>query len=95
MELAKTITTIALVIISIIGAIFSVLALKKIKEDKSGESKDRVYFKNGLILLAIGLIWIGSALVWDISFAPGGAFTGVGVTYLIFALAYRKNGESK
>ena len=56
MELAKTITTIALLIISIIGAIFSVLALKKIKEDKSGELKDRVYSKNGLILLVIGLI---------------------------------------
>ncbi|MFC1993375.1 hypothetical protein ACFLV3_06185 [Chloroflexota bacterium] len=95
MELAKMITIIALVIISIIGAIFSVLALKKIKEDKSGESIGRVYFKNGLILLAIGLIWIGSALVWDISFAPGGAFAGVGVTYLIFGLVYRKNREGE
>ena len=86
MEITETIATITLVLMLIIGAISAVLALKK---SKSGEPNYRVFYITGLILLPIGIIWIGATFFWDISIGAGGAFLGVGVTYLILGLAYR------
>ncbi|MFC1981746.1 hypothetical protein ACFLVN_05865 [Chloroflexota bacterium] len=86
MEIFETIATITLVLMLIIGAISAVLALKK---NKSGELNYRVFYITGLILLPIGIIWIGASLFLDISIGAGVAFLGVGVTYLIIGLAYR------
>ena len=86
MEISETIATIILVLMLVIGAISAVLALKK---SKSGEPNYRVFYITGLILLPIGIIWMGASLFLDISIGAGGAFLGVGVTYLIIGLAYR------
>ena len=86
METSEIIATIILVIMLVIGAISAVLALKK---SKSGEPNYRVFYITGLILLPIGIIWIGASFFLDTSIGAGGAFLGVGVTYLIIGLAYR------
>jgi len=89
MEIIEIIATIILVLMLVIGAISAVLALKKSKDDKSGEPNYRVFYITGLILLPIGIIWIVASLFLDISIGAGAAFLGVGVTYLIIGLAYR------
>jgi hypothetical protein len=86
MEITETIATITLVLMLIIGAISAVFAVKK---SKSGEPNYRVFYITGLILLPIGIIYIGASFLLDISFGAGGAFLGVGITYLILGLAYR------
>ena len=58
MEITETIATITLVLMLVIGAISAVLALKK---SKSGEPNYRVFYITGLILLPIGIIWIGAS----------------------------------
>ena len=70
----------------VIGVISAVLALKK---SESGEPNYRVFFLGGLILLPLGIIWIGASLFLDISMGAGAAFIGVGVIYLTIGLAYR------
>ena len=86
MEIAEIIATIILVLMLVIGAISAVLALKR---DKSGKPSYRVFYITGLILLPIGIIWMGASFFFDISIGAGAAFLGVGVTYLIIGLAYR------
>ena len=86
MEITEIIATIILVLMLVIGAISAVLALKR---DKSGEPNYRVFYITGLILLTIGIIWMGASFFLDISIGAGAAFLGVGVNYLIIGLAYR------
>ena len=86
MEITEIIATIVLVLMLVIGAISAVLALKK---SKSGEPNYRVFYITGLILLPIGIVWIGASLFLDISFVVGIPFLGVAATYLIIGLAYR------
>jgi hypothetical protein len=89
MGIADTIATITLVLMLAIGAIWAFAVLKKSKGDESSEPNYRVFYVGGLILLSIGIIWIGSSFFSDISIGAGGAFLGVGITYLMIGLAYR------
>jgi amino acid transporter len=89
MEIIEIITTIILAVMVVIGVISAFLALKRRKEDKSAEPNYRVFYITGLILLPIGIIWIGVSFFWDISFVVGIPFLGVAATYIIIGLAYR------
>ena len=89
MEIIEIIAIIILAVMVVIGVISAFLALKRRKEDKSAEPNYRVFYITGLILLPIGIIWIGVSFFLDISFVVGIPFLGVAVTYLTIGLAYR------
>ena len=91
MERGAIIATITLVLVLVIWTISLLLALRK---SESREPNYRVFFITGLILVAIGIIWIGASFFLDITIA-GGAFLGLGVIYLIICLANRDKWRKK
>jgi hypothetical protein len=81
------IAVIALLIV--LGIMITVVVYKKKKEGMLGEPNYRSFCSTGIVVLAIGIVFM-------VTIHPGFiAFIGMGVAYLVIGLAHRDKWEQK
>lgn len=83
------ISGVILAILIVVGILLILVAWKNKKEEKSEETNYRALFVMGIIWFPTGIVFMFMSFLLDISFVIGMPLFGMGLIYLIVALANR------